>query len=299
MTCFSPVSGYAAPGGGISFKPIGSWIDRPRVQVPCGQCIGCRMARSREWATRITHEASLYEHNSFVTLTYADEWLPDSYSVDVRVLQLFMKRLRKKFGSVRFFAVGEYGDKDLRPHYHLVLFGLQFPDLVPWRTSDTGYPVCRSPTLERLWPFGFSEIGTVTVHSAGYVARYCMKKVTGPRAEEHYYRINPVTGEHVHVVPEFITMSNRPGIGAQWFGEYERDCFPSDFLVVEGNKVPVPRYYKKLSSMTERQELVLVAKRKASARQHAADLTPDRLKVREEVQELRAKRLVRPLENDT
>lgn len=255
------------------------------------------MARARDWSTRIHCEAQLHESNEFVTLTYSDTWVPDDYSVSVRALQLFMKRLRKRKGRVRFFGCGEYGESTYRPHYHVILFGCEFADKFLWRTTASGYPVYRSPELEKLWPFGLSEIGTVTVQSAGYVARYCMKKVTGDRAESHYQRINPLTGELVSVRPEFIVMSNKPGIGREWYDTFSADCFPSDFLVVDGSKVPVPRYFRK--RLDERETVVLLAKRKAAARAHAADQTPERLAVREELQELRAQLLPRSMEQES
>jgi len=73
------------------------------LKLPCGQCINCRLERSRQWAVRCMHEASLYENNAFVTLTYDEQHVPLNGSLDVTELQGYMKRLRKhekkKFGS--------------------------------------------------------------------------------------------------------------------------------------------------------------------------------------------------------
>lgn len=163
------------------------------LEVPCYWCVGCRMSRAQDWATRIKHEASLHEANSFLTLTYSDDWLPDNYSVSVKALQDFMKRLRKSLEpkKIRFFACGEYGEKNLRPHYHLIIFGHDFPDRTLWRKTGSGYLTYRSASLEKVWPFGHCEIGTVTTESAGYVARYVLKKVTGQEAEGAYTRVHP------------------------------------------------------------------------------------------------------------
>ncbi|QCQ84974.1 replication initiator protein [Blackfly microvirus SF02] len=312
MTCFYPVSGFRGPTGGLVMVKSKSPSQIP-LTVPCGRCIGCRMTRSRQWAARIGHEASLHEENSFVTLTYNDRNLPDDYSVSVRALQLFLKRLRKKIEPrrVRFYACGEYGEKTLRPHYHIILFGYQFPDLVVWRRSPTGFYLYRSEILEELWQQkGHCEIGQVTASSGGYVARYCLKKIGGAPAADHYTRLHPLTGEICHVHPEFATQSTRPGIGSTWFDKYERDAFPSDFLVVEGQKVPVPSYYtRKLKDryeydLSEERAFIprddlgpIQRKRKDYAKSNASENTPERLAIRRECAEIRSERLTRELDD--
>jgi hypothetical protein len=209
-----------------------------------------------------------------------------------------MKRVRKKLGTkVRFFGCGEYGEDNLRPHYHIILFGYDFPDKKPWRQTGSGHITYRSEELETLWTFGHSEIGTVLLQSAGYVARYVMKKVTGKAAAEHYRRIHPVTGEQVSVSPEFITMSTRPGIGAEWFTLYAREAFPSDFVVIDGEKRPVPRYYAKKQALIDEQLMEDVkTKRIDNAVSRSHDNTPERLATREEVTRLRVQRLRREME---
>lgn len=247
------------------------------------------------------HEAKLHEHNSFVTLTYSDEHLPRD-GVSKREMQLFLKRLRFDIAPVRvrFFCVGEYGGKFGRPHYHVVLFGYDFSDdRTLWRKSASGFLTYRSARLERLWPFGHSEIGTVTVQSAGYAARYCLKKVNGAAADEHYQRVDPETGEVVRVNAEFIQMSNRPGIGRGWLNRWGGDAFPSDFVIVDGKRTPVPRYYTKQfrEGATWREERALLNGRVDRAAAHAADQTPERLATREECAQLRANRLLRAYED--
>lgn len=280
---------------GITFQRNKSYVGAKSFPLPCGQCIGCRLDRSRDWATRLTHEAQLHKENCFLTLTYDDVHYPGHGSVDVEVVQRFMKRLRKKVGPVRFFACGEYGENNHRPHYHILVFGHAFlADRHLWRTTQGGFPVYRSATLEKLWPMGYSEIGTVTVKSAGYVARYITKKITGEASEAHYTVDHPYTGEEVRIKPEFITMSNRPGIGKGWYDKYSKDAFPSDFLVIEGKKVPVPRYYKK--QLAEEEAFLVTAKRKEAGHKRKDNNTPERLAIREELQHLRAERLKRNLE---
>lgn len=107
-------------------KPV--FLAREGLNVPCGKCMACRIARSREWTTRLIHELSYWDKASFVTLTYDNEHLPSDNSLSVRHWQLFMKRLRKQVEplKIKYFASGEYGDKFGRPHYHAIIFGLDF-----------------------------------------------------------------------------------------------------------------------------------------------------------------------------
>lgn len=330
MTCFHPLTAYRAlePNPdtgkrGLVFNPSKALVGvTAPLRVPCGQCTGCRANRAHQWTIRCAHEAKAYGlNNMFLTLTYSDDHIPQSYSVSVREMQLFMKRYRKRFGAgIRFFLSGEYSDwPKLRPHYHLLIFNHDLADKVLMRVRD-GHPVYTSEALSELWTFGSHEIGSVTPASAGYVARYCLKKMTGKRADDHYRRVSPVNGETYMVEPEFATMSRggrsgQGGLGEGWFNRYKGDFFPCDFAVVDGRKVPVPSHYLKLLEAGEAAEATPApagrvlrhassqpsVKIKRKRRERAADpaakwnATPERLAVREEVHESRLKRLKRQL----
>jgi len=239
MPCYKPLKGWYAkkrnPTGkrSIVFKRTEGHYDRP-ITIPCGQCVGCRLERSRQWAIRCVHEASLYENNCFITLTYNEENLNDKSTLVKADFQKFMKRLRKKYGNnIRFFHCGEYGEKNQRPHYHACLFNFDFQDKELWSIRDN-VKLYRSQTLQELWPFGFSTIGEVTFESAAYVARYIMKKINGDKAKEHYQ------GKQ----PEYTTMSRRPGIGKEWLNKYSSDVYPNDKIVVRNDLIcKPPKYY--------------------------------------------------------
>lgn len=238
MPCYHPITAYrsaelsASGKRRLVFSRSAGLVDHP-IQIPCGQCIGCRLEKSRQWAMRCVLEASLYDQNTFLTLTYNDANLPADLSLSKRHLQLFMKRLRKRFGNdIRFYAAGEYGDRSLRPHYHLILFNFYPPDgeLIRLRPM----PLYISESLLKLWPFGYHSFGMVSFDSASYVARYCTKKITGPTAEAHY------AGRE----PEFALMSRRPGIGAPWLERFQTDVYPSDTVVLrDGLKLKPPHYF--------------------------------------------------------
>lgn len=154
----------------------------------CGQCMHCRVNARRLWSHRLQLESTQHAESSFVTLTYADEHLPEGGTLDPRAVTLFLKRLRKAIGTFRYYAVGEYGDRTERPHYHLFLFGV---------------PLSFAPQVQVAWPFGNIHVGTVTPDSCTYIAGYVTKKLTDRLDERLRGRF-----------PEFARMSLKPGIGA-------------------------------------------------------------------------------------
>jgi len=287
MPCFSPLKGYRSKVTNengktpLVFNPKHGYIDKP-VDVPCGQCIGCRLERSRQWTVRIMHEASLHDSNCFITLTYSDEKLPGDGSLCLDDFQRFMKRLRKEFhdSTIRFFHCGEYGSLFSRPHYHACLFGV---DLCDRRSASDGKghnELISSPLLERLWPYGFNTVGPLTYDSAAYVARYIIKKVTGQKAANHYSVVNSLTGEVVEVLPEYVTMSRRPGIGADWFDMYKREVYCTDTVVMRGREMKPPKFYDYKFELFSPAEF---AKVKLLRKANAKEVLPERLLVKEKV----------------
>lgn len=284
MPCFSPLDAWRNEDGGISFRERGN--SGRHLVLPCGQCIGCRLERSRAWAVRCMHEAQMHEANSFVTLTYDDEHIPKSGSLVYGDFQAFMRRVRKRLGKVRFYMCGEYGDTLGRPHYHVLLFGIGFPDRSYLRKLPSGAKLYTSEVLQQLWPLGYSSIGDVTFESAAYVARYICKKVTGDLAAAHYSRVDPHTGELSFLVPEFCHMSLKPGIGAGFLRKFQMDIFPHDYVIVRGMKCKVPKYYSDLLSLSDpvlHEDVLANRELMAQSLELKEDATYARLKVREDV----------------
>lgn len=300
MTCYHPLSAYQLSDGSITFNAAKCGIGLP-LSLPCGRCIGCRLDRTRGWAVRCVHEASLHKFNSFITLTYSPEHLPPHGFLSKRDFQLFFKRFRKAVAPlrVRFFACGEYGSKLLRPHYHAIIFGYDFSsDRYFWRSSKSGDALFRSPLLETLWPYGHSEIGSVSWQSASYVARYVFKKVNGDRAEAHYERICPDTGQVVSLPPEFVLMSRRPGIGYDWFQNYGlTDVYPHDRVIWRGKEFRPPKYYDKLlKAVSPAVYDEVLGTRQEFISSSLDNSTRERLNVREAVKQASLSKLIRPLE---
>ncbi|AZL83000.1 replication initiator protein [Apis mellifera associated microvirus 42] len=215
----------------------------------CGQCQPCRINKKREWMHRIILEASQYEENAFVTLTYSDEFLPEGGTLVPQHVQLFLKRLRKSWEPrrLRFFAVGEYGDQTNRPHYHLALFG--YPTcrkgLTHVRPGRGCCAVCDG--VQSVWssgnkPMGNVYLGGLSKDSAGYVAGYVTKKLTAKDDER-------LGGRH----PEFARMSTRPGLGCGMMDEVASTLLeyplnledvPGVLEYGKGHYLPLGRYLK-------------------------------------------------------
>lgn len=267
--------------------------------VPCGKCLACRINHAGDWAVRIRHETRLHDRNSFLTLTYSPEAIPLDLGLSKREFQLFLKRLRRHLEpqQIRFFGCGEYGEKNARPHYHVIIFGEDFSsDRTLLKTTPKGEPLYKSETLERIWGFGFALIGDVTMGSAAYVARYNLKKAASWTSGERYRRIEVETGRTWDVEPEFLLMSRRPGIGSGWWDRYKSDVFPSEFIIIDGARKPVPRFYRKRYEDELRQDgaseddIALARLRSRPAHQrravsysHPEERTSERRKVRDEV----------------
>lgn len=223
--------------------------------VPCGRCVGCSLDYGRMWSVRCYHESLLHSASYFLTLTVDDDHLHYNAdgllpSLDPCHLVLFLKRLRRRGQKVRFFACGEYGSRTMRPHYHMIVFGLVLTDLRPLSKV-----LSESPWLDSVWQLGKVAIGSVTPESIAYCCRYTTKKVLGRPASWYHER---------GLYPEFVRMSRRPGIGHDFFSRYRTDIYNTDSCFLpSGFSVKVPRYYDKLfddSNPLEFRELVKPAR---------------------------------------
>lgn len=247
------------------------------------------------------HEAQLYKHNQFVTLTYEDEQLPAN-GLDHRDFQLFLKRLRqhqarRKQGKIRFYMCGEYGENFSRPHFHALLFNWRLDDRKIFsETKDT--KIYTSKTLDQLWGKGYCTTGDVTFKSAAYTARYIMKKITGQLASQHYEQINEKTGEITQRKSEYNHMSLNPGIGAEWIKKFYNDVYPQGKVVVQGIETKAPKYYDRKAKQHDQEtyENETAWQREKDARLRAADNTSERLVVKEIVATAKIRHLKRTLQ---
>lgn len=240
--------------------------------IPCGQCIACRLNYSRQWAARCTCETIYHSEQWFLTITYNNDSVPtlnletgeidrggywalnqnqagDFTSVEQSLtllptdLQLFLKNLRrqqeyhyKQYGTIRFYACGEYGGKTLRPHYHMLAYGLHIPDLEYYKTTNEGNEYYTSEYLNRIWGKGFIIVGKLSWNSCAYVSRYVMKKQMGKdenglTAKDRYFEAG--------LQPEFVRMSLKPGIGQKYFEDHKEEIYRNDEIILPGGKKPI------------------------------------------------------------
>lgn len=348
MPCYYPISAYQLEAGSALVFANEKWGTTRRggayrqLQIACGQCSGCRLKRSRDWAIRCMHEKQMHRFSSYITLTLNTEHLPSDLSLDHSVFVKFTKRLRRLLErewahhsasttnaqdrhqsanavatvgpdikqnrlpslyadfvgikpKLKFYMCGEYGPTHGRPHYHALLFGVDFRDKLYWRTTPAGAKIYRSATLERLWPYGYSSTGELTFQSAAYVARYVMKKRTGSGEKETEEILDLETGEIHKRKKEYNQMSRRSGIGSSWLEKYHQDVYSSKGkVIVRGHELNPPRYYDKLYEDVDELQLEHVKhQRYLEALAHHEHRTPERLSVQETVQAAKTKSLQR------
>lgn len=196
------ISTYSENGELLGYR---SFLDE-YLEIPCGHCIGCRLARSKEWVIRLCLEKAYYPDDScyFLTLTYDPLHMPKDNQLRKKDLQDFWKRLRKSGQKFRYFACGEYGENTHRPHYHAIVFGLDIKDLQAYSLSDKLSQLYKSKTIQDIWSNGLVSIGFADSASIAYTAGYCEKKQVA------------IDGSKDFVKP-FVIMSRKPAIGTFYY----------------------------------------------------------------------------------
>lgn len=279
MPCFHPIPAVQ-DGKKIILHPRPA--NSANLRLPCGNCIGCKTARSQEWASRCMHELREHHNAVFATLTYAPEHLPSDGSLVPKDLTDFLKRFRKAVSEgkewvsgnppdsrypsqVRYLACGEYGDIGKRPHYHAILFGVTFND-----SRAATHKLFNSPQLERCWGLGTVNYGKVERASAAYVAGYTTKSMGRVHCDD----------DGVVKVAPFLRCSK--GLGREYALKYAED-FRSGCLIVDGSPTRLPRYYKKLLE-AHRPDVAEDAAMAQAVRVRALDANhPDRLEAGEKI----------------
>lgn len=266
----------------IKFSRPRSEYKYQEIKVACGQCIGCRLKYSRDWATRIALEAAKTPgRNWFLTLTYSDENLPIKESINTETgelvygatllpkdLQDFLKRLRRhwdyhyKENKIKFYGCGEYGELYERPHYHVCLMNMTIREetLEKWFINHEYNQIWKSEEIEKIWGKGIVGVGEVTWSSAAYVARYMIKKQKGPNAKWFY--------DSQAKEPEFVRMSRNPGLAREYAEKQLEEIYKNDEIILPGKKakkVKPPRYFDNLYDLKNPEKMAIIKERRREA----------------------------------
>ena len=241
MECIRPIKAGFVRSGDITYSIRKFSKELEPFAFPCRKCLACRLNIAREKAIRAVHESKIHNDNIFLTLTYDNDHLPKDGKLNYLDFQLFMKSLREKINRniknkenkihVSYMVTGEYGDKTKRPHWHAIIFNYRPTDAKYKYSSDHGEDVFTSTEIRDLWNRGNIEFGSVTMDSAGYVARYAAKKLTHGQDQEHeYHPIHKTSSKHA--------------IGKKWIEKYYKDVFSKGYIILpDGQKAGIPRYY--------------------------------------------------------
>ena len=234
--------------------PISKMALYESMQVQCNKCVACDLRRALKQAVQLNCELKTSKGKSvFLTLTYDDEHLPANFSVDKPELQRFIKRLRKwqiktkQTGKLRYKSQGEYGGRFGRPHYHLAAFNLEFPDLkqIGYEKDWSAY---ESELLTKMWGNGQVHLIALVFENCLYITTHHIEQKVNDSVKVHEKPIiHPVTGKLIEIrEPEFSTQSSKPGIGKEFFEKFPSDMYPKDFLTINGQKMPIPKYFDAL-----------------------------------------------------
>lgn len=275
MPCYQPIRAFQRdPGGQVILLPAKGPRGEPsNLELPCGKCLGCQQTRANHWAERCKHEAAQHANNSFLTLTYNDDWRPEDNNVSTRHLQLFIKRLRKRLSRIlvsqtkkgrpgdprhrilsdprkplRYFACAEYGEETGRPHYHALLFNADFAG--EKIGASHGNELRTNEHIAACWTdprtgasYGNHTIGTAMAGAvAGYIAKYVLKS--------HKYNSlnNPICDRDGVANPDWIKppfIRPSKGIGHAWLTQFHQDLARGYYTDGHGRKQAIPRYYKR------------------------------------------------------
>lgn len=197
------------------------------MEVPCGKCFQCRIKYRKQWAMRLLHESEFWDKSVFVTLTYNDDNLPHGGTLEKEDLKKFFKRLRKYTKrNLKYYACGEYGDDNFRPHYHSIIFG--FSNCVEDRELIKDcWKLCT-------WSTQYKAFGEVTPESIEYVTGYIDKKLSGPLLEQF-------KKEHEGKAPIFKLSSQ--GLGERYCLKYADKIKQNQSIQHRGVDLTIPRYY--------------------------------------------------------
>lgn len=283
------------------------------MYIPCRKCEECKAKYAQDWSIRCYHEFQVREVGAFITLTISDEEAgnfandkkaqnsycrkckngdryyryPINFSLNKKFILDWLKKFRdylyRQYNvSIRYFGCGEYGEQDERPHYHILIFGYNFPDKMRYSISSKGVPIFVSQELSEQWKYGICTIQEINHRACMYTAKYCTKKM-------HFTEDIDIIETYYGREPEFLFMSKgncqsnrcpyiddiiknckgikslrelynpycdfcnktRGGLGYDWLKRYWQDMIKIGYILIDGIKYQIPDYYMKIIKLTD------------------------------------------------
>lgn len=316
---------YIVSPENFELENIANMAYTKREQIPCGECIGCRLEYAKEWATRGFLESLYWDQNYFITLTYDDDnihmhdYVEDEEGFTYtnngewggtlvpKQLQDFIKRIRiymdRNHGNknIRYMACGEYGGETQRPHYHIIFFNLQLPTETFYQPRIINKNMYyQNYIIEKCWKFGFSNVCPSNWNTMNYVARYITKKVNGSQADKHYAELGQEK--------EFFRVSLKPGIGEQYYRDHWKEIYRDDkvYIINRAGSVAVqpPKYFDELLKREHPEEYERVRRKRKMRGKDSAWIKDsqtslsrsERLLIEERSQDEKTQRLIRAYE---
>lgn len=228
------------------FFLLGGWLTRHfYFRLECRKCSECLQKRSKELAIQSVFEArSCSDQSCVLILTYDNEHLGDN-KLDYSHVQEFQKRLRRYVQytynkKIRFLTVGEYGDKNGRMHWHMIVFGWK-----PQKSSEemetylggkfNSVPRWRSRKLHSLWQRGYVDVDYATEGNIFYVSRYVHKKF-----------VKGMDLDCTLPLDRSEKKTSSMGLGLNYFIAHLKTFIRRKRIDIAGYTYKIPRYYMDL-----------------------------------------------------
>ena len=256
--------------------------------IPCGHCYACKLNHSAEWATRCVLETKYHEHSYWITLTYDEEHLPiykyftdgTNYfendgtwtgTLEPEDVTRFLNSLRKYFErkgitGIKYYYAGEYGSQNLRPHYHMLLWGapLDLNEFYDFHIDERNKLHWKSHEIDHFWGKGLIDMTEIEWSNAAYTARYTMKKLSDMSKPDKFYA-------EQGKIKEFVRMSRRPGIGMEYFKDHMNEIYSHDEIIMKtvkgntGSIKPPSAWDRKFKELYPTEYFIIKQQRKEAA----------------------------------
>ncbi|AXH75419.1 MAG: replication initiator protein [Microviridae sp.] len=239
----------------MCINPI--YLEKTGKTFSCGKCKQCHQRYTAHWVFRLQQEQRITNKSVFLTLTYDYEHIPmnkGKFTLFKKDYQDFLKRLRKQISNkIKYVVCGEYGGQNNRPHYHLILFGVDKDDF---------------NIINQAWGKGLIHLGNVQPNSIAYVFKYSIKgdkKTRDWRQTKQFVAMSKGLGEnfafdiqyqktqHINKHGQTITRQSKIRTPLPHFDKKLKQLILQPYYTIPSQdggtvKMSMPRFYLKASN---------------------------------------------------